>query len=519
VLAGVFFRFFHVDWKTYNYDETVTSLRASGHTLAEFEAFVHDGRAHRIGELAAFQVPSRATDEGAVWRSLALEDPQHPPLYFWVTSLMERVTGDSVFFRRLPAVLFGLLALPAVWWFAYELFGETLVAWCVTALVAVSPFHVAFAQEAREYSLWTLTTALSSALLLRCLRAGNLWTWIGYGASVALGMWSFLLFGEVAAAHALYVVLPFSGAPIRRRAYAVTALALGIASFGPWLRIVVRGTSVVLQDTVLTAAALSAPAYVAKWVFNAGTVFFDLDYIALALVPVTVLLLAFSVWALFFLVRSAPARASSFVLILGGVTAASFLLPDLVFHESRAIAGRYLTPLWLALELAAGYGLVAASMAAGRRAAIAGRIATFSFFAAGIVSCAVAANAQRWWLYGAHPTMPGITAALAGEHGATIVFMNDGDMLLALAPAAPPDLRFALHRKLDAVALASADAPFVIGRPLDVVGSPVEHRLHPVSLPPVFPQLKDGVIAKAAPGPDVDRNAPYFQHEYLYDAR
>ena len=104
-VLGVFFRLFHVDWKLYSYDETVTSLRASGYTLAEYKSFVRDGRTHSIGELERFQAPSQTTDEGAVWRSLALEDPQHPPLYFWATSLLERVTGDSILFRRLPAVL------------------------------------------------------------------------------------------------------------------------------------------------------------------------------------------------------------------------------------------------------------------------------------------------------------------------------------------------------------------------------------------------------------------------------
>jgi uncharacterized membrane protein len=170
---GAFFRLFHIDWKLYSFDETVTSLRATGHTYAEYEAFVRDGRMHRIGALTAFQAPSAATDERKVWSSLVREDPQHPPLFFWATSLFERVTGDSILTRRLPAVVFGLLVLPAAWWLAFELFGDVLVAWCFCALVAVSPFHVEYAQQAREYSLWALTSLLSSALLLRALRRGG----------------------------------------------------------------------------------------------------------------------------------------------------------------------------------------------------------------------------------------------------------------------------------------------------------------------------------------------------------
>jgi uncharacterized membrane protein len=459
--------------------------------------------------------PTGATDERTVWRSLALEDPQHPPLYFWATSLLERVTGDSVFFRRLPAVLFALLALPAVWWLAYELFGEALVAWCVTALVAVSPFHVEFAQQAREYSLWTLTTALSSALLLRSLRGGGVWNWIGYAVSLALGMWSFSLFAQVVVAQALYATL-FSAASTRRKLYALVACAAGVATFGPWMRVMAGGARVAIADTSWQATHLSAPLYAGKWIFNAGTVFFDLDYLSLMFVPVTLALLAFAAWSLYVLVRTAPARVWGFVLLLAAVSVISFLAPDLIMHQTRAVEARYLTPLWLALELATGFALVTGLTALGKAALLGARIATAGIFAAGIVSCGVAAYARTWWIASSDQTMPAIASALARQPEATLVYVGSDDMLLELQPVARRDLSFVYHPDIDAAALKSATFPYVIGRPNDVAGSRIAARLRPVTLPALFPHSQDSTILQLHQHAGADRNAGIYQHDLLY---
>jgi uncharacterized membrane protein len=494
VVLGIFFRVFHVDWKLYSHDETFTSLRAAGHTYAEFEALVHDGRRHRIGDLEALQAPGASTDLGAVWHSLALEDPQHPPLYFWATALFARVSGDSVLHRRLPAVFFALLALPAAWWLAYELFEETLAAWCFGALVAVAPFHVAYAQQAREYSLLTLTILASNALLLRGLRTGVLWTWLAYALSVAAGLWSDPLLLEVALAQAAYLALPFSAAPPRRRIYAAAALATGVAAFAPWLVVMAAGSRTAAADTGWTAGRLSAPLYAGKWLFNAGTVFFDLDYLTLALVPVALALLAAGLWSSWAFARTAPARQWVFVALLGGISALALLGPDLVLHQSRAGQSRYLTPLWLAFELAVAGGLTPGLLSAGRRRAAA-RIATVSILAAGIVSCAVSAYARTWWIASNEKTLPAIAAALRNEPAATIVYVFDDDTLLELLPLARPDLDFAMHPAIDESALRAAARPFVIAKPFAVESSPVAAQLKSITLPPSFPPTQDRFIA------------------------
>ncbi|MBD5656449.1 MAG: glycosyltransferase family 39 protein, partial [Candidatus Eremiobacteraeota bacterium] len=158
ILAGVFFRVYHLDRKVYWEDEVVGTVRALGYTEAHIVA-VAPGIADAAGLQKYFHpaTPAMGGDRLAdTVKSLAAEDPQHPPLYYVLSHVWMDRFGSSVAAIRALPVLFGLLALPVAYWLAFELFGSATIALLATALLAISPFHVLYAQEAREYSLWTL---------------------------------------------------------------------------------------------------------------------------------------------------------------------------------------------------------------------------------------------------------------------------------------------------------------------------------------------------------------------------
>jgi hypothetical protein len=112
--------------------------------------------------------------------------------------------------------------------------------------------------------------------------------------------------------------------------------------------------------------------------------------------------------------------------------------------------------------------------------------------------------------------MPAIGAALAGEPHATLVYVSDDDILLELAPHLRPDLRFALHPQLDAAALQSAPAPFVIAQPAAVGRSAIAARLRLVPLPPLFPQSRDNMLVTLHQKGDAGKSAPSYQRDALY---
>ncbi|HXI20942.1 MAG TPA: glycosyltransferase family 39 protein [Gemmatimonadales bacterium] len=112
--------------------------------------------------------------------------------------------GESNAMVRLPAAVFGVLSLWAVYWFGRMITcrREALLA---TLLLTVSYHHVWFSQDARGYTGLLFWTLLASGLFLRLLRdPGCGWgTVAGYGLALAGGVYTHSTALFVALAHGL----------------------------------------------------------------------------------------------------------------------------------------------------------------------------------------------------------------------------------------------------------------------------------------------------------------------------
>jgi mannosyltransferase len=92
---------------------------------------------------------------------------QHPPLYytflhFWLTF------GDSAAHVRTLSAIFGTLTIPVLFFIARRISGTP--AGLIAALIlAISPFNVRFAQEARMYTLLALNVAVAILALVHLL--------------------------------------------------------------------------------------------------------------------------------------------------------------------------------------------------------------------------------------------------------------------------------------------------------------------------------------------------------------
>jgi uncharacterized membrane protein len=94
-----------------------------------------------------------------------------------------------------------------MYWLCLELFESSLTPWLAVSLLAVSPFQIVYAREARPYSLFVLIILLSSAALLRGMRLKTNSSWAIYAATVGLGFYSHLLFVLVLLGHGMYVAI------------------------------------------------------------------------------------------------------------------------------------------------------------------------------------------------------------------------------------------------------------------------------------------------------------------------
>jgi 4-amino-4-deoxy-L-arabinose transferase-like glycosyltransferase len=170
----------------------------------------------------------------SLWDALgAYESPNQHLLNSLLGGLSIRLFGESHWAARLPAVLFGLAGLWALYFLARAITSrrEALLA---TALMCVSYHHVWFSQNARGYAGMMFFCTLGTGIYLRGLHSHSNRTWLLYAACMALGTTCvqntvFVVFGHVAA-----YPLVFSRWPNWRRNHRplTTALVVGVVGSG-----------------------------------------------------------------------------------------------------------------------------------------------------------------------------------------------------------------------------------------------------------------------------------------------
>jgi len=109
-----------------------------------------------------------------------------PPLYylllhFWL------LLGSTEFIVRLLSVIIGLGSVVAIYALAKQLF-DARVGLLSALLLAISPLHIWYSQEARMYILVAALGLCSAHFMLLALREGQLWHWLAYVLSTALAM-------------------------------------------------------------------------------------------------------------------------------------------------------------------------------------------------------------------------------------------------------------------------------------------------------------------------------------------
>lgn len=104
-----------------------------------------------------------------------MAESTHPPLYFWLTHWwldlwLEDGDLTSLQTARSLSAIFGALAIPASFGLGWLTFRSRLVAHLAAMLMAISPYGVYLAQEARHYTLTVLWVIVSVTCLVRAVR-------------------------------------------------------------------------------------------------------------------------------------------------------------------------------------------------------------------------------------------------------------------------------------------------------------------------------------------------------------
>lgn len=395
---GIFLRFVNIDHKVYWHDEVYTSIRISGYTGDEVGREIFTGKIIGIQKLKKYQQIS--SDKGLDDTIKALcEHPEHPPLYYLIARLWIQLFGSSVATIRSLSAIISLLAFPCIYWLCRELFDSPLVGWIAIILLSVSPFHILYAQEARQYSLWTVTILLSSAALMKAIRLNNNSSWIVYSTTLILGLYTSLFYVMGAIGQGIYVVIIEKFVWTKTvKTYLLASLAASIA-FVPWILVIIANWESLQQNTSWTNIPISQLYLTVIWLLNLTSIFVDLmsnfnhplTYIILSLLLVLV------GYALYFLCRHTPQPVWLFILILIGVSTLPLILPDVLFGGRRSASTRYFIPCFLGIQLAVAY-LFAHQLTRANfwQRQIWQGIMTV-LISSGVVCCVISSQADTWW--------------------------------------------------------------------------------------------------------------------------
>jgi mannosyltransferase len=115
--------------------------------------------------------------------------------------------GESAWALRLPALVFGVASIWALWLLA----SETVSAWetrLAAVALAVSYHHIWFSQNARGYTGLLFLALVTTYLLIRASRGGSWKLWTAYGVLSALAIFTHLTAAVFVASQALvYLIL------------------------------------------------------------------------------------------------------------------------------------------------------------------------------------------------------------------------------------------------------------------------------------------------------------------------
>jgi uncharacterized membrane protein len=401
IFLGIGFRFFQLDRKLYWHDEAYTSLRAAGFTRQEIDKELFQNRILPAPELQKYQQIKPGSTATDTINSLALEDPQHPPLYFLMARWWMQQFGSSLTASRSLPALLSLLSLPLIYALAQELFASNSASLLATALLALSPFDILFAQTARQYSLLTVTVIGSSWLLLRAIRLQSWYNWVWYSLAIALGFYTHPFFSLTLIAQAVFVIFYWlfvtrkevQGHIINSQFFlAVTA---GLILYAPWIYVLATNLSRASATTDWTRVSPGG-LYLAKlWALSFTAIFFDLDFgfdsIGTYLLRLPFVLLIFA--AIYQICYRTHTATWLFVLTSIFVPFIVLALPDIIIGGKRSAVSRYLVSCFPGVQLAVA-GWLAGCI---NTQPLFGKTILSAVLAASIASCTVSAFADTWW--------------------------------------------------------------------------------------------------------------------------
>jgi len=238
VLTALFLRFFELGSQSLWLDEAVIYSQTKAASVAEVYSTVMEQEGH-IG-----------------------------PLYHILNYLCSRVFGYSEWALRLPSAVYGTISVLLVYMVASALWGSR-AALLSSALMAFSPLHVWYSQEARMYSLWLMLILAAVLLFIRMLEKRSRSLWVLLTVCASLCLWTFLNSVFVFAGLGLYLLISHRKHKLQWYEYAL-CIGLAVVTYLPGIAALLAKQTIAVGSTRQTSVFDLAYTF---YVFNVGTTF------------------------------------------------------------------------------------------------------------------------------------------------------------------------------------------------------------------------------------------------------
>lgn len=498
IFIGCYFRLTNLTAKIFWVDEIATAVRVSGYTIAEVTTELEQQELIEFEDLLVYQRISSDRDFKDSWSALK-QSPEHAPLYFILLRFWMQFWGNSITVMRSFSAGLSLLIFPALYWLCQELWANKSVSCMAIGLMAVSPFYVAYAQEARPYSLWTVTILLMSASLLRAIKHNHWRDWGLYSCCLTLGCYTSLFSIYIAAFQAVYYLLiPIKNKLKNSPKYLTSCSIAGIA-FAPWvwnilnhLDILQANTSwmrgnfnlteiiavfigtillifgdlpispssdpvqmaIVLIIIVMTfGLTISLASYRQKKLMKFGliltvssSIFLVAKYIYLDLVSiigalVALLILSITTYSLYYLITQNNRDRWLLIICLIFSLPTSLLIADTINQGQSSTAPRYLIPLQLGIQIAVAYTL--ANQLKLTKITNCWRTITVSLLLVSIFSCVRNLNLSPFYQKGRNIHNPAIAQIIKQTNTPLVLVESSAAMdALSLAYSLSPQTKY-----------------------------------------------------------------------------
>jgi uncharacterized membrane protein len=207
------------------------SLSLGVYKLAEESLWLDEGVSARIAQ----------TDKAIDILDPGLLD-DNPPFYYILLHFWIKYFGNSEFSLRFPSLIFNLVSVLMIYLVSVLLFN------CKTGLlsallVALSGYHLYFAQEARNYTLLGMEALFSMYFYIRLSRRFNWASSFGYILSSSLMLYThpyglFLILAQNLHVF-IFAFLSPQASPIRWKHW-ITVQILLLISFVPWIGVILQ---------------------------------------------------------------------------------------------------------------------------------------------------------------------------------------------------------------------------------------------------------------------------------------